>query len=57
MLSRFYFSDLFLYGKEITPYFMPRFILSGRKDSPAINYPFIYSCNRKREKEPRVFSL
>lgn len=50
MLSRFYFSDLFLYGKEITPYFMPRFILSGRKDSPAINY-------RKREKEPRVFSL
>lgn len=45
MLSRFYFSDLFLYGKEITPYFMPRFILSGRKDSPAINYPFIYSCN------------
>ncbi len=36
-------------GTDIEPhiqsYFMPRFILSGRKDSPAINYPFIYSCN------------
>ena len=32
MVSRFYFSDLFLYGKEITPYFMPRFILSGKRE-------------------------
>lgn len=45
MLNNFYFSDLFLDGKEITPYFMPRFVLSGRKNSAPLNYPFIYSCN------------
>ncbi|WP_290140286.1 hypothetical protein [uncultured Dubosiella sp.] len=45
MLRQFYYSDLFIDGQEITPYYIPQFILSGEKHKPYLNYPFIYSCN------------
>ena len=45
MLRRFYYSDLFIDGQEITPYYMPQFILSLGKSKPSPGCPFIYSCN------------